>query len=112
MSRIAPVLHEGQQRDDEEAAEDADQYEIDREAPMPPAGDEGPDVESVRRTGRRGGGQREIEGKDREPERPERHEPELDDAAREPLAEHAADADADREERQQQRHDVLVAAEH
>jgi hypothetical protein len=47
---------------------------------------------------------------DRQPDRPERHEPELDLASRQPLAQQRADADADREDGEQQRGDVLVAA--
>ena len=44
-------------------------------------------------------------------DRAERHEADLDLAARQPLAQQRADADADREQREQQRDDVLVAAE-
>jgi hypothetical protein len=46
-----------------------------------------------------------------EPDRAERDEPELDAPVRQALAQERPDADADREQREQERHDRLVAAD-
>ena len=53
----------------------------------------------------------QVDREQRQADRAERHEPDLDLAPRQALAQQRADADADREQREQERDDVLVAAQ-
>ena len=50
----------------------------------------------------------QVDGEQRQADRAERHQADLDPAAREPLAQERADADADREDREQQRDHVSL----
>src|SRR6185369_6400389 len=57
-------------------------------------------------------GEEEVDPEDREADRAERDEPELDRPFRHPLAEEAPERDADREDGEEERHDALAPAEH
>jgi hypothetical protein len=112
MARIATVLHECLQRHDEESPERADPDQVRDDAPRARRAQEGerPDwrrgrVDSVR-------GEEEVDPEDREADRAERDEPELDRPFRHPLAEEAPERDADREDSEEERHDALAPAEH
>jgi hypothetical protein len=110
VRRFGTLLDQRVQRHDIEAAEHPQQHEVGDDAPVRRLAQE---RFGARRTVRREAAAREIQV-DREggePDRPEWHQPDLDLVPREPLAQQRADADADREDRKQQRGDVLVAAE-
>jgi hypothetical protein len=111
MGDEAPLLDERLQRDDEEPARDADQHEVGQQPPASTECEEGARADRDRGRGPRPQEPVQVEGEEREPDRAERHDPGLEPPGREAVAERAAEPHADREHRQQHRHQALVAAE-
>src|SRR6185369_3114398 len=104
------LLDEGVERHDEEPAEKADQHEVCGDAPVRDVREE--HVEPRKATSVEVAAREpQIDGENGEPDRAERDETELDAPSGESLAEERTDADANREQREEQRDDVLVAAE-
>jgi hypothetical protein len=111
ISRPCALLYERIERHDEEAAEDTDQPQVEQHSPRTGLVSE---LERAERDAGRGVRRREVEI-DREygqPDRAERHETDLDLVPRQPLAEQRAQTHTRREDHEQQRDDLLAAAEH
>ncbi|MCY1226958.1 hypothetical protein D9M72_392110 [compost metagenome] len=107
----AAALDQRVQRHAVEAAEHRQQEQVGQHAPVPRLGQEAADA------GERGrrlpvAGKVQVDGEHRHADRAERHQPDLDMAPGQPLAQQRAGADAQRKHRQQQRDHVLVAAQH
>ncbi len=114
VRRLAAALDQRVQRHAVEAAEHRQQKQIGQHAPvamvLQEAGHARQRIVRDQRLGMRG--EVQVHREHRHADRAERHQADLHHAARELFAQHRAQADADREHRQQQRHHVLIAAEH
>src|SRR5262245_48135807 len=110
MARFAADLHQRIERNNIETAEHTDQRKVGEDSPAPGFADElAPTHWPVGEvSGRR---EEEIDPENRQSDRSERNETDLDLVTREPLARERAQADADGENCQQQRDDCLVRRE-
>ena len=99
------------QRHDVEAAEESDQHEVGDHAPMSPARAMNAAMPASPVACMSRLREPQVDREHGEADRAERHEPDLHLAARQSLAQERPGADADREQREQERHDVLVAAQ-
>ena len=112
LSGRAAQLHQRIQRDDEEAAEHPEQQQIGQHPPDAGLAEQRAERQFAIHRWQQGRGIGQIEPEEGQPDRPQRHQPDLDVARRQPLAEQRPGADADGEGSQQQGDRRLAAAQH
>ena len=108
MFRVAARLDQGKQGHDEEAAKHADHDDVEQNARHARLAHERQRIDHLR-IRIRIAGEIQVDAEQRQANRAERHQADLDLVARQAFAQQGAGADADGKHRQQQHEDAVVA---